>query len=132
MPDQPDRQPPGQAATPTEESTMPNPANPAADDYRTQLRTLLAQAGDYAAALDQIVRDDPRRLLDVARQMTTWHAQLATVLLGIVGAPLAERGVTLADALTITAEAASQPKPISRWEYAARLFDPSAEGDTGA
>lgn len=102
---------------------MTSPANPTADDYRTQLRALLAQAGEYAAALDEIARDDPRRLLDVARQMTTWHAHLAAILFRIVGAPLAEHGMTLADALTLTAEAASHPKPASMWEHAARLWE---------
>ena len=107
---------------------MPNPADPTADDHRTQLRALLAQAGDYAAALDEIARDDPRRLLDVARQMVHWHAQLATVLLGIVGTPEADRGVTVADALTALAEAAAltRANSISPWEHAARLFDPQA------
>ncbi len=105
---------------PDKETDMPDPT---ADDHRTQLRTLLAQTGDYAAALDEIARDDPRRLLDVACQMTTWHAQLATILFHIVGCPLAERGVTLADALTVTAETASHPQPASMWEHAARLWE---------
>lgn len=108
---------------------MPNPANPTADNYRTQLRAQLVQAGDYAAALDEIAHDDPRRLLDVARQMVHWHAQLATVLLGIVGTPEADRGVTVADALTAPAEAAD---PISPWEHAARLFDPQTPGQDEA
>lgn len=86
---------------------MPDPSNQTADDYRTQLRTLLGQAGDYAAALEEIAHDDPRRLIDVARQMVTWHAQLATVLVGIAGTPEADRGVMLAGALTDMAEAAS-------------------------
>jgi hypothetical protein len=132
--DQPDRQPSSPAATPTEESTMPNPADPTADDYRTQLRAQLAQAGEYAAALDEIAHDDPRRLVDVARQMVHWHAQVAAVLLGIVGTPEADRGVTVADALTAVAEAAalSHANPISPWEHAARLFDPQTPGEDEA
>ena len=123
----PDCQLPAEAANPTmKENPMPDPANPPADDHRTQLRALLAQAGDYAAALDEIARDDPRRLLDVARQMVTWHAQLATVLLALVGTPEADRGVMIADALTTLAAPFTHPNPISPWEHAARLFDPQA------
>jgi hypothetical protein len=113
-PAQHDHEPPVQAAQTTEERPMPNPANPTADDHRTQLRSLLAQAAGFAAALDDIARDDPRRLLDVARQMVTWQVQLAAVLLAILGAPPG-------------ADAASQPKPVSMWEYAARQFDPPGD-----
>lgn len=122
-------------ANPTmKENTMPDPANPTADGYRAQLRSLLVQADDYAAALDEIAHDDPRRLVDVARQMVHWHAQVATVLLGIVGTPEADRGVAVADALTAMAEAAalSHANPISPWEHAARLFDPQAPGQDEA
>jgi hypothetical protein len=134
VPAQPHHQPPSPAATPTEESPMPNPASPTADDHRTQLRALLAQAGEYAAALDEIAHDDPRRLPDVARQLVHWHGQLAAVLFGIVGTPGADRGVTVADALTAVAEAAalSHANPISPWEHAARLFDPQAPGQDEA
>lgn len=126
LPAQPYSQPPAPGAASTEESTMPNPANRAADDCRIQLRALLAQADDYAAALDQIARDDPRRLVDLARQMTTWHAQLAAVLLGVVGTPEADRGVLVTDALTALAESApfTHAKQVSAWEHAARQFDP--------
>jgi hypothetical protein len=120
-PDQHDHEPPVQAAQTTEERTMPNPANPTVGDHRTQLRSLLAQAASFAAALDDIARDDPRRLPDVARQMVTWHAHLAAVLVGIVGTPQAELGVTLAQAVSTVAE------PVSMWEYAARLFDPPGD-----
>jgi hypothetical protein len=108
------RQPAGLVPQPDKETDMPDPT---ADDHRTQLRALLAQADDYAAALDQIARDDPRRLLDVARQMTTWHAQLATVLLGIVGTSEAGCGVIVAVTLTALAEAAPliHAEPPSLW-----------------
>ncbi len=103
---------------------MPDPA----DDHRTQLHALLAQADDYAIALDEIAHDNPRRLLDVARQMIHWHAQVATVLLGIVGTPEAHRGVIVAGALTTMAEAATltHAKPVSQWEHAARIIEQQA------
>jgi hypothetical protein len=105
---------------------MPSPANPPAGDRRDQLRALLAQADDYAAALEEIAGDNPRRLLDVASQMTAWHAQLATVLFGVVGTPEAERGVMLAGILADVAEAVpfAHAQPVSPWEHAARHFDP--------
>ena len=70
----------------------------------------------------------------MARQLVHWHGQLAAVLFGIVGTPGADRGVTVADALTAVAEAAalSHANPISPWEHAARLFDPQAPGQDEA
>jgi hypothetical protein len=133
VPAHPDYQPPTQAADTTDttkETDMPSPANPPAGDRHDQLRALLAQADDYAAALEEIARDDPRRLLDVARQMTAWHAQLATVLFGVIGTPEAERGVMLAGALTDMAEAVplTHANPTSRWEHAARLWESEPTG----
>ena len=123
---QPDRQLPAEAANPTmKENTMLDPANPPADDHHSQLRSLLAQADDFAAALDHIARDDRRRLADVDRQMVTWQAQLAVVLLGIVGTPEADRGVLVADALTLMTEAGQiiNASRVSPWELAAREFE---------
>lgn len=112
---------------------MPNPADLPADDHRTQLRALLAQADDYAAALNHVVSDDPRRLLDVARQMTTWHGKLAAVLLSILS-PEAERGMAVAGALTALAEAVpfTHANAVSAWEHAARQFDPQPPGQDQA
>ncbi len=106
-------------------NTMPNPADLPAND----LRTLLAQASDFAAALDEIAQDDPRRVLDVARQMTVWHVQLATALHGILG-PEAERGMAVTDALTTLAEAVpdAHADPFSAWEHTGRQFDPQPPG----
>lgn len=103
--------------------------NLTAEDHYGQLRSLLAQADDFAAALDHIVRDDRRRLADVAHQMVAWQAQLAAVLLGIVGTPEADRGVIVADGLTAMTEAADFIKAnrVSPWELAAREFEHAAE-----
>lgn len=54
--------------TTVQETTMTTPI-PATDDYRDQLRALLAQAGELGPALDEIARDDRRRLADVTRQL---------------------------------------------------------------
>jgi hypothetical protein len=117
-----------ETTTDTKEMTMTDRHDPPAG-HRDQLRALLARASEFTAALDEITHDDNRRLLDVGAQLVTWHAQLATVLLGIVRTPEAERGVTLAGALTATAEAApaGKGKPPSKWEMAARLFEQPAD-----
>jgi hypothetical protein len=133
VPAQPDGQLLAEAADPImKENTMTDPANPTADDHRTQLHGLLAQADHYAAALDEIAHDDPRRLVDVARQLVHWHAQVAAVLVGIVGTPEAERGVMLAGALTALAETApaTHANPVSEWEHAAREFERLTGKDT--
>ena len=85
---------------------------PAADGHRGRLRSLLAQAGSYAAALDEIAQDDPRREANVVRQLRAWRRQL--------GATLDNFGATPRD------------EPIlSPYEWAARQFDPAYQDSPG-
>ena len=80
--------------------------SPATDDHRGRLRALLVQAGEYAAALDQIAEGNPRREADVISQISVWHDQLSTALVGIVTSD-------------------SQGDRISVWEWCARAFEPT-------
>ena len=82
-------------------------------DHRGQLRQLLAHAGSYAQALDDIGQADPRREADVISQISVWHNQLGTALLRIM-------------------TTGSAGEPISVWEWCARTFEPAAEPAAGA
>ena len=77
---------------------------PATDDHRARLRELLAHAGSYAQALDDIAHDNPRREADVMRQLAAWHARVGALL-------------------------PKDKPPATPYELAARQFDPPGYQD---
>ena len=92
---------------------------PAADDHRGQLRALLVQAGELAAALDEIAQDNPRREADVIRQLRAWRRQL--------GATLDNLGGTVEDLPTPTTKETAMSNPSIPADHNSAYLDALAD-----
>lgn len=105
--------------------TNPPDQTPATDDRRGELRQLLAQGADFAAALADIAQDDPRREADVIRQVRAWRRQLGTILDHFAATP------AIADqASAISRQIRAEGKRPSPFEIAARLIEHTDPEDT--